>query len=63
LSEDPEVKLKIKKMWQLLVLLSLTIVGSYGYKTGAPVVACDTMTPGHNVEAQVGPSRHSFTTR
>lgn len=46
----------------LVLYLSLLVVAVNGYKSGAPVVACDSMTPGHNVEAQIGPSRHSFTT-
>lgn len=46
----------------LVIYLSLFVAVAHGYKSGAPVVACDSMTPGHNVEAQVGPSRHSFTT-
>lgn len=47
----------------LVIFLSLLFVAAAnGYKSGAPVVACDSMTPGHNVESQIGPSRHSFTT-
>ena len=37
----------------LVLYLSLFVVAVNGYKSGAPVVACDSMTPGHNVEAQV----------
>ena len=37
----------------LVLYLSLFAVAVNGYKSGAPVVACDSMTPGHNVEAQV----------
>ncbi len=40
----------------LVIYLSMcftTLVSVNGYKSGAPVVACDSMTPGHNVEAQV----------
>jgi hypothetical protein len=47
----------------ILICLTALIAAASGYKSGAPIVACDSMAPGHNVEAQIGPSRHSFTTR
>lgn len=49
-------------MYLSVCFAAIAVVTVNGYKSGAPVVACDNMTPGHNVEAQVGPSRHSFTT-
>ena len=58
------LKIKIfQKSKMLVIFLSMLFVAAAnGYKSGAPVVACDSMTPGHNVESQIGPSRHSFTT-
>lgn len=46
----------------LVIYLLLFVAAAHGYKSGAPIVACDSMMPGHKVEPQIGPSRHSFTT-
>ena len=52
--ENKLMLLKFFHKYKMLVLyLSLFVVAVNGYKSGAPVVACDSMTPGHNVEAQV----------
>jgi hypothetical protein len=37
----------------ILIVLAVLVAVVHGYKSGAPIVACDSMAPGHNVEAQV----------
>ena len=41
------------KMLVIFLCFAAFVASVNGYKSGAPVVACDNMTPGHNVEAQV----------
>lgn len=46
-------KMKMLVMYLSVCFAAIAVVTVNGYKSGAPVVACDNMTPGHNVEAQV----------